>query len=93
MSDKLNMKTIKHLHGTTVWITPTPFKPKQNETHKFYYTDAPWCVMVTKKGISFEEDSRISPTDFRMQQFLEAVGIANEIWMDEFFSANNEPSR
>lgn len=86
ISDKINVKTIKHQYGTTVWITPEGYTPKQNETHKFYYTDAPWCVMVTKGGISFEDDSRINPTDFRMKQFIAAVEIANEIWLDEFFN-------
>ena len=89
MSDNLNTTTITHIYGTAVWITPTPFKPQQNETHKFYYTDSPWCIMVTKNGISFEDSSRISPTDFRMEQFIAAMEIANEIWLDEFLSPKN----
>lgn len=90
MSDHINMKTVKHQYGTTVWLCPSGFNPSQNETHGFWFTNAPWAIMVSKRGISFEEGSHISPTDFRMEQLIEALRIANELWLDEFLNSENK---
>ena len=94
MSDRINMKTIKHRYGTTVWLCPTGFQPIQNETHGFWFTNAPWAILVSKQGIAFEEDARLKkPTAFDHDQFVTAFGIAHEIWKDEFYSENAEDER
>ena len=89
MSDEITIKTVIHSHGKAVWLTPKGWKAVKDTTHGYMYSDAPWAIIVSKSGIGFEEDSRINPTDFRVEQFLCAFRIANEIWLDEFFCPEN----
>jgi hypothetical protein len=91
IADQLNVKTVTHPYGKTIWITPVPFHVRKNEKYGHHYSDGPWSILVTEKGLYLDDDSHINPTDFRIEQFRFAIDLANEIWLEEFFNPTRRP--